>query len=664
MCGFAALVSLTGAPIDVDRLGRMTRALAHRGPDDEGYLLASQADGRAVEARGAHTAAPGNRPALSQLGGRAWTVGLGVRRLAIREPGPAGHQPMASPDGRLWLALNGEIYGDGDLRRVLTAGGWRFAGACDTETMLAAWQAWGPASPARVNGMFATAVWDASRRTFTCARDRLGIKPLYYAIHRGQVLIGSEIKAILAGLDAMPAPDWPVVLDYVAWRTTDHTDATFYDGIRHVPPGGLLTIADGQARVASWDAPAAGACSATTDGDAIIGVPAGETFHRAFDAAVDDHLESDARVGALLSGGLDSTSIVMAASRAGGRRAPAPFDVFTAVFDQPSVDERQYARAAADAAGARHHLVPIDPLTLIDAAPRALWHQDEPVASTSVLAQWQVMKDVAGAGVRVVLDGQGADELLGGYPALIGAHLADLGRAGAWRRAYREGRAARAAGLGSLPALLGRACLEPLPAPLRAVLSRFVQRQLHGVHPDLAGYWRPAPRAPRAAGPDALMDAALATLLRATSLPALLRYLDRNGMAWSIEPRVPFLDRRVVAASRALAGADRFRDGIGKRVLRDARWSRLPSVIAARRDKLAFTTPERAWWRGPLRTWAADMLDPSSVRRHGVLDPAVVGRVRDGLHRGDEPPAALWRWINIELWMQSLDARAAAARVA
>ena len=130
------------------------------------------------------------------------------------------------------------------------------------------------------------------------------------------------------------------------------------------------------------------------------------------------------------------------------------------------------------------------------------------------------------------------------------------------------------------------------------------------------------------------MDAALATLVHANSLPALLRYLDRNGMAWSVEPRVPFLDRRVTAASKALGGADRFRDGVGKSVLRDARWSRLPPLVAARRDKLAFSTPERAWWRGPLRTWAADVLDPVAVRRHGVLDPAVVGRVRDGLHRG------------------------------
>jgi asparagine synthase (glutamine-hydrolysing) len=660
MCGFAALVSLSGAPIDVTRLGRMTRALVHRGPDDEGYLLACQATGQAIGARGRDTIAGVSGPSLAELGDRSWTVGLGVRRLAIRAPGPEGRQPMATPDGRLWVALNGELYGDGGVRGVLSAGGWRFASPCDTETLLAAWRAWGAGALARLNGMFACAVWDGARRCFTAARDSFGIKPLYYAVGRDAVLIGSEIKAILAGLDETPRPEWPVVLDYVAWRTSDHTDATFFEGIRQVPPRSLLAIADGQVRLSSW---------ADADGDRLdrdaagtreAGAPAGAAFHRAFDAAVDDHLESDARVGATLSGGLDSTSIVMAASRSGARGA-APFDVFTAVFDQPGVDERRYARAAAEAAHARLHLVPIEPRALIDDLPRVLWHQDEPMVSTSVLAQWQVMKRVAAAGVRVVLDGQGADELLAGYPALIGAHLADLFRTGAWGRLFREARSARTAGLGSLPALLGRACLEPIPAPIRSVLTRLVQRQLHGVHPDLAGYWRPAPRASRSTGPDALMEAALATLTR-SSLPALLRYLDRNGMAWSIEPRVPFLDRRVTAASRALGSVDRFQDGVGKAVLRDARWSRLPPLVAARRDKIAFATPEQAWWRGPLRTWAADVLDPASVARHGVLDPAIVARVRDGLSRGDaEPPAALWRWINIELWMHSLEQRAAGA---
>jgi asparagine synthase (glutamine-hydrolysing) len=157
------------------------------------------------------------------------------------------------------------------------------------------------------------------------------------------------------------------------------------------------------------------------------------------------------------------------------------------------------------------------------------------------------------------------------------------------------------------------------------------------------------------------MTAALSTLRRTKSLPALLRYLDRNGMAWSIEPRVPFLDRRVAAASYALSRDERFSGALGKSVLRDPRWSRLPPLVAARREKNGFFTPEASWWRGPLRGWAADVLDPRSVARHGVLDRATAAYVRDGLRSdtGPAPPASLWRWINIELWMEARERRCA-----
>jgi asparagine synthetase B (glutamine-hydrolysing) len=241
----------------------------------------------------------------------------------------------------------------------------------------------------------------------------------------------------------------------------------------------------------------------------------------------------------------------------------------------------------------------------------------------------------------------------------MGPHLADLCRAGEWRQLAREARLGADAGLGGAGHLLARAALEQLPGTWRSVVARLAQRQVHGLHADLVGYWRPlAIPAPRRAGRASHMTAALSTLVRTTSLPALLRYLDRNGMAWSLEPRVPFLDTRVAAASRALSSAARFSRGLGKSVLRDARWSRLPRLVAERRQKNGFLTPESAWWRGALRSWAIDVLDPGSVARNGVLDAAAVARVRDDLRspEGPPPPAGLWRWINIELWMQARDA--------
>ena len=360
MCGFAALVSLTGAPIDVDQLGRMTRALAHRGPDDEGYLLASHATGRPSR-RGAPTRSGGtNLPWLGELRGGPWTAGLGVRRLAIREPGPAGRQPMASPDGRLWVALNGELYGDGAPARVSRRAGWRFTGACDTETMLAAWRAWGAARPRASTG---------------CSLRRVGrvAPPLHL---RARPL---RHQAALLRRPWRPRPDR--LRDQGDPRRARSTmpgsgmaDRPRLRGVAHHRPHAVHVLRrhpSGTAGRSCWSSLRAGtrarmgrrSTRRTTRRRRAPHRPARPFTARSTrpSTITSKATRWSART---LSGGLDSTSILMAASRRGGRREAASMDVFTAVFDQPSVDERRYARAAADAAGARHHLVP-------DRSPRA-----------------------------------------------------------------------------------------------------------------------------------------------------------------------------------------------------------------------------------------------------------------------------------------------------
>jgi asparagine synthase (glutamine-hydrolysing) len=672
MCGFAAILSLTGAPIDRERLRGMTTILRHRGPDDEGYVLADARTGNTVAARGRETMSGLDLPALDRLPDRPFTFGLGVRRLSIRDRGPLGHQPMGDSERGLWLAFNGEVYGDAALRARLVAhprweDRWAFSTRCDTETALTAMAVEGLDALPSLTGMWAFALWDARRRRLACARDPFGIKPLYYMVTGTELLVGSEIKAILAGLTAMPAPNPQVVVDYLTARISDHTPETFFEGILQVPPGHLLVADERGVSVRAWHDPRAETPAA--DGEA-----AGARFHHALTAAVHDHLQSDERVGATLSGGLDSSTIVVAASELMARSRAAPLDVFTATFDDPAHDEQEFADEVVTATRSRAHYVRIEPHALADAVPRALWHQDEPVFSTSVLAQWQVMKQVAASGVRVVLDGQGADEWLGGYPAVTGAHVADRLRTGDWRAALDLVCEARTAG--DQASVTGRAALAFAPGSWQSLTARLAQRQLHGLHPDLAGYWRPIVRAPdRAAAPrrsergavarsDRHVAASLETMIRTTSLPALLRALDRNGMAWSVEPRVPFLDSRVTTAARDLSNDERFRHGLRKWILRDPRWSRLPERVRTRGAKNGFATPEASWWRGPLREWAADVLAPSSVARHRWLDAAVVEGVRQQLLAGDTEGGAsigatsIWRWINLELWTDACEQRA------
>ncbi len=278
---------------------------------------------------------------------------------------------------------------------------------------------------------------------------------------------------------------------------------------------------------------------------------------------------------------------------------------------------------------------------------------DEPVVSGSAYAQWCVMRRVAAAGVRVVLDGQGADELLCGYPALVGPALADDVLGGGPGRAWAALDARAGKGEGSRAALAARGAVALLPEPLALAAARLAAGDTSALHPELAASWHAAaPRLPigaGAAGPRTRLAAARARLL-AVHLPALLRYLDASSMAWSVEARVPFLDRDVLAAGLALDGDDLWRDGWQKWVLRDPQRSRLPDAVRLAPRKRAFAAPEAAWWRGPLRAWLRDVLAPATIARQGLLAPAAVARALDAIDRGRPAGPEVWRWANVTWW--------------
>jgi asparagine synthase (glutamine-hydrolysing) len=274
--------------------------------------------------------------------------------------------------------------------------------------------------------------------------------------------------------------------------------------------------------------------------------------------------------------------------------------------------------------------------------------------SSSAYAQWCVMRRAAAAGVRVVIDGQGADELLCGYPALVGPALADDVLGGGPARAWAALEARAEKGQGSRTGLAARGVVALLPEPLAIAAGRLAGADTAGLHPELAASWHAAapmmPSGTEAATARGRLAAARARLL-AVHLPALLRYLDTSSMAWSVEARVPFLDRDVLAAGLALEGEDLWRDGWQKWVLRDPRRSRLPDAVRLAAGKRAFAAPEAAWWRGPLRAWLRDVLAPAAIARHGVLAPAAVARALDTVDRGGAVGPGLWRWANVTWWM-------------
>lgn len=657
MCGIALLVDRAGGDILPERLARMAASLAARGPDDEAYVLGDWESGRA-ERRGGRASAPGPAvPSIEDACGSAarWSIGLGVRRLAIRDRGARARLPMT--DGRgLWLAYNGELYETEAIRAELARAGHVFQTSGDAEVLLAAWRAWGPAALERLDGMWAFAIWDAARRRVWCARDALGIKPLYVAARAGRLVAASTPRAVVLGLGERPGPDLAALAEYLATGLLDHGPDTCLEGIRRVGAGCLLEIgADGVSERRWAPAPP---CRPARGGSPRERIGA---FHDALDSAVASHLVSDRPAGATLSGGLDSGTIVLSAAgrlatgARPGASSPA-LSLFTAGFRGADEDERGLAAAVA-----ARTPYPLDVTEVGEASPRALADDvslfldglDEPVVSSSVYAQWCVMRRVAAHGVRVVLDGQGADELLGGYPGLVGPALADEVLGGTPARAWAALGARAGRGGGSRVGLAARGAVALLPDRLAVAAGRAL-RQTGALHPELAARWHaaapeppPGLEPPRGVG---RLGAARARLL-SIHLPALLRYLDTSSMAWSVEARVPFLDRHVVAAGLALHGDDLWHDGWQKWVLRAPDRSRLPDVVRLAPRKRAFAAPEAAWWRGPLHAWLRDVLAPATVARQGLLAPAAVAAGLRAIETGGEPPAELWRWANVTWWM-------------
>ncbi len=613
MCGICGVVAL-GRPAEVETVERMSATLAHRGPDGAGSYAGSG-------------------------------CALGFRRLAIIDLSDAGMQPFASEDGRLQLVHNGEIYNYRELRAELEAKGRRFRSATDTEVVLAAYENWGPRCVERFNGMWAFAIWDERERRLFCARDRFGVKPFYYRVDDGRLVFASEVAAFRADKAVPLEPNRRAVREYLEQAYLDHTEETFLEGVRRLPPAHSLTLDDHGLHVDRYwrlephDAPA---------GDAA------DAFRELFLDSVRLQLRSDVPLGTALSGGLDSSAIAttvdhLLRTEAENARAVGPRQqTFTAFFDVAGFDERPYARAVVEQTDAEPHWITFDAEDLTANLPAIVQAQGEPFGSTSIAAGWYVMRAAREAGITVMLDGQGGDELLGGYRAHLGFRLADLlagGHLGELRSEFASFRPRHGT------AALVTATARPF-AP--ESLTRLVRGRTRGssalVHPDLAALEPANGTRGGSPFPDRLRRYQQLVLTR-RGMPELLRYEDRNSMAHSIEARVPFLDHRLVELAVSLPGHELIRGGRTKDVMRRALADLLPQSVRERTDKLGFVTPERLWFRGALGELAADVFASRSFAERGFVDqPSALRRLER--HRRGELDAGmeLWRALNVELW--------------
>ena len=609
MCGLCGIVAL-GRPPETATVATMAAALDHRGPDGSG--------------------------AYHDEG-----VAFGFRRLAIIDLSDAGKQPFASDDGALQLMHNGEVYNYRELRRELESHGHRFRSQTDTEVILRAYEQWGERCVERFNGMWAFALWDARERRLFCSRDRFGVKPFYYSWDGARFAFASELKAFRA--DGRLRPHLPAVRDFIEQGYADHTNKTFFSGIHKLPPAHSLVVdAEGLRLHRYWSLEPSDAPDE----------PAGAVRELFLDA-VRLRLRSDVAVGTCLSGGIDSSAIVCAVDhllRTEAENARPVGDrqrTFTAYFAERGFDERPYADAVVERTRSQPHWITFGSGELVDVLPSIVRTQDEPFGSTSIVAQWFVMREAKNAGLTVMLDGQGADETLAGYHGYFGPFFADLLRGGRLRELGAELRAYRTlhgAGVGTAAVALARPFL---PERVRWAARARVRGGSALAHPDL----------PRTAAGDANGFAGnhlrrqMHLILTRRGLPELLRYEDRNSMAHSLEARVPFLDYRLVELLFSLAPSELIERGRTKAVLRRALGDLLPAVVRERVDKLGFVTPEATWLRNGLGEIAEEVFSSRVFAERGFVD-ADAARRSLARHRAGTRTAGfeLWRALCVELW--------------
>ncbi len=636
MCGLSGLVFRRSRPLDA--VFAMNSAQKHRGPDGEGFLFAGGPECRVGYAP---TAVAGHAHGH---------VALGHRRLAILDVSEAGRQPMSSPDDRLWVAHNGEIYNFLELRAELEQLGHTFRTETDTEVILAAYAEYGVDCFDRFNGMWAMAIWDQRTRRLVLSRDRLGIKPLHLARLDGGLVFASEIKGILASGLVEARLNQHAAAQFLRWAKTNTDHETMFEGIEAFPPGHVAVVDPDQP--STWEPKPFYRLSdhilPASDGTSSDLGPqeAADEFRRLFCSAVELRMRSDVPVGSCLSGGLDSSSVVCAASSTG----ETSLDTFTSGFDLPDHDERAWSDLVNRSVGATPH--PVQPAAgdfeheLLD----LIWHQEEPFGSTSIYAQWCLMREARRNDVPVLLDGQGGDEILCGYRKYYMFHLRSLAAQRRLLAATREAVGLVRHGDRNQWNVFS-AGSRYLPGPLQNRIWSIEASVLPGFRPR----WDGAESGLGMAGAD--ITARQLDDLERFSVPSLLRYEDRNSMAWSVEARVPFLDHRLVEFAVGLPVDLKLSRGVTKAVLRRAMRGIVPDPVLDRNDKLGFTTPMTEWMSGPLRPLVEKRLNRPDFALGALVDgQRLAADFTERATRYDaDGLAKIFRAFTLEAWAERFE---------
>ncbi|HNK49965.1 MAG TPA: asparagine synthase (glutamine-hydrolyzing) [Nitrospira sp.] len=603
MCGIAVAIGLNGRPVERAAVERMAKSLLHRGPDDGGIYM----DG---------------------------AVGMGFRRLSILDLSEAGHQPMVSQDGQYVLVFNGEIFNYVELRDELRKLGHQFRSSGDSEVLLAAYREWGRECLPKLNGMWAFVIYDRRHRRLFGSRDRFGVKPLYYSRDHTVIQFASEIKALRASGYQRVGINWRIASRFLLEGRLDSHNETFYDGIEQIPPGSGFEVGlDGAWH--QWTFWTLDALPKTIAPD-----PAA-TFGDLFEDSVRIRMRSDVPVGVCLSGGLDSTAIICAAARHRDESAGTqPESLQAFCYMAKEFDESKYIADTLLQTHAQLRQLETSPAELWNDVRKVLWFQDEPVHTMTAVVGYQLMRLAASQGIRVVLNGQGADETIGGYSSYFQDYWVSLLQQGRVAAAWQAVKAYTEAHGGNSRARMTAAASRCISWEMYKIGSyrTWAQarrqariRQNPWFSGDLTKHFISEDTPPSSAA----LSTALKQSVISAPLPLYLRIEDRNSMAHSVEARLPFLDYRLVSFVCGLSDEWKVRGPWNKYVLREGMKGRIPESVRSRVDKMGFPTASKKWFAHDLYEPLREILASRTLRERGIYNTGALIADLDRHRRGE-----------------------------
>ena len=625
MCGIAGVYNFDRfAGVSESLLRKMTDLIAHRGPDDSGHYIRNN-------------------------------VGLGHRRLSILDLSSAGHQPMANEDRSVWITYNGECYNYRNFLDTLRGKGHTLVSTSDTEVLIHLYEEYGPEFLKKIDGMYAFGIWDERKQMLLLARDRTGIKPLYYFADEKHLLFASELKALLADPAVSTSLNYNALSDYLHFMSIPDSNGIFA-GVRKLNPGHYLVVKDGKVSEHQyWDV-------SLSDTESFANFDAAcDRFEGLFQDTVTSHLISDVPVGSFLSGGVDSSSVAVMASHAN----PDPLLTFTCAFGKSDFDESPYARQVAELIKARHHEFRLEP-HIVEELPKIVYHADEPFAISSSFGLWSLSK-LASQQVKVVLTGDGADEVFAGYPwrhsdfedlrrffpppfsRVVGAVDRRLDRFGL-RPAFHSIMHGAGEFFGNIPDA-GTRYIDHFSCNRQPDLQSLLTAETFRL---VAGAWQEnaARRYFDHAANACALSRKLYTDLKTTLVSEMLTKVDRMTMAFGLEARVPFLDHHLVEWAFRIPSDYKIRGSEGKYIVKKTMARHMPESILFR-QKHGFNVPMKSWMRGELRDFTQDILGSASFAARGLFDREAVAKLRNELNaEHNDVSNRVLVLLMLELWFR------------